>query len=61
MIQREEFKEKAILVAMNALMIKYTEGISSPKYVAKKALEYAEAITLEVCGEEIVWPSDKIV
>jgi len=29
--------------------------------VAKKALEYAEAITLEVCGEEIVWPSDKIV
>jgi hypothetical protein len=60
MIQREEFKEKAILVAMNALMVTYPAG-TSPNYVAKKALEYAEAITLEVCGEEIVWPSDKIV
>lgn len=59
MIQREEFKEKAILVAMEALMLSQ-QGIS-PKYVAKKAIEYAEAITLEVCGEEYVWPSDKIV
>jgi uncharacterized protein with HEPN domain len=53
MRSREEFKEDAILVAMNALMIKYTEGISSPKYVAKKALEYAETITLELYGEEL--------
>ena len=60
MIQREEFKEKAILVAMEALILLSQQGIS-PNYVAKKALEYAEAITLEVCGEEIVWPSDKIV
>jgi hypothetical protein len=59
MIQREEFKEKAILVAMEALILSQ-QGIS-PSYVAKKALEYAEAITLEVCGEEIIWPSDKIV
>jgi len=46
-------------VAMEALILSQ-QGIS-PNYVAKKALEYAEAITLEVCGEEIVWPSDKIV
>ena len=59
MIQREEFREKAILVAMEALILSQ-QGIS-PNYVAKKALEYAEAITIEVCGEEIVWPSDKIV
>ena len=59
MIQREEFREKAILVAMEALMLSQ-QGIS-PNYVAKKALEYAEVITLEVCGEEIVWPSDRIV
>lgn len=59
MIQREKFKEKAILVAMEALILSQP-GLSH-KYVAKKALEYAEAITLEVCGEEIVWPSDKIV
>jgi len=51
MKSREEFKEEAILLAMQALI---TNGAGvSAKYIAKEAIKYAEEITGRVYGEEI--------
>ena len=48
---REEFKEDAILLAMQALI---TNGAGvSAKYIAKEAIKYGEELTHRIYGEEI--------
>jgi hypothetical protein len=47
---REEFKEDAILLAMQALI---TNGAGvSAKYIAKEAIKYGEELTHRLYGEE---------
>ena len=47
---REEFKEDAILLAMQALI---TNGAGvSAKYIAKEAIKYGEELTSRLYGEE---------
>lgn len=51
MRSREEFKEDAILLAMQALI---TNGAGvSAKYIAKEAIKYAEELTHRLYGEEV--------
>jgi hypothetical protein len=51
MRSREEFKEDAILLAMQALI---TNGAGvSAKYIAKESIKYAEELTNRVYGEEL--------
>ena len=48
---REEFKENAILLAMQALI---TNGAGvSAKYIAKEAIKYAEELTHRLYGDEV--------
>ena len=50
MRSREEFKEDAILLAMQALI---TNGAGvSAKYIAKESIKYAEELTHRLYGEE---------
>jgi hypothetical protein len=51
MRSREEFKEDAILLAMQALITNGT-GVSA-KYVAKESIKYAEELTCRLYGEEL--------
>ena len=51
MRSREEFKEDAILLAMQAL-IKNGASVSA-KYIAKEAIKYAEELTCRLYGEEL--------
>jgi len=54
---REQFKEAAMIAAMQAL-ISNNPGISA-KFAAKKAQEYAIELTLVQYGE-IIFPEDDI-
>ena len=48
---REEFKEDAILLAMQALI---TNGAGvSAKYIAKEAIKYGEELTSRLYGDEL--------
>lgn len=48
---REEFKEDAILLAMQALI---TNGAGvSAKYIAKEAIKYGEELTSRLYGDEV--------
>lgn len=50
MRSREEFKEDAILLAMQALI---TNGAGvSAKYIAKEAIKYGEELTHRIYGEQ---------
>ena len=51
MRSREEFKEDAILLAMQAL-ITSQHGVSA-KYLAKEAVKYGEELTYRLYGEEL--------
>jgi hypothetical protein len=51
MRSREEFKEDAILLAMQAL-INNGAGVLD-KYIAKEAIKYAEEFTCRIYGEEL--------
>jgi hypothetical protein len=53
---REQFKEAAMIAAMQALI---SNNYSSAKYVARRAQEYAIELTLVQYGE-IVFPEDDI-
>ena len=47
---REEFKEDALLLAMQALI---TNGAGvSAKYIAKESIKYAEELTHRLYGDE---------
>ena len=51
MRSREEFKEDAILLAMQALI---TNGAGvSAKYIAKEAIKYGEELTSRLYGDEV--------
>ena len=51
MRSREEFKEDAALLAMQAL-ISIGTGVSA-KYIAKDAIKYAEELASRLYGEEL--------
>lgn len=60
---REEFYLQACLTAMQGLLAAsgdYRDEfiVDPPKHVAVAAEQYAEALTLQIYGEPIVWPSD---
>ena len=58
---RDKFKEAAMIAAMQAMIQSNQPGISV-KYVAKKAKEYAEQLTLLQYGEYNPNPfPDKVV
>jgi hypothetical protein len=51
MRSREEFKEDAILLAMQALI---TNGAGvSAKYIAKESIKYGEELTSRLYGDEL--------
>jgi len=60
---REEFYLEACLRAMQGLLAAsgdYRDEmiVDPPKHMAVVAQQYADALTLQIYGEPIVWPSD---
>ena len=62
---REQFYNQAVMRAMQGLLAasgNYSDGLIDDPVdnTTNLAIQYAEALTLKVYGEEIVWPKERI-
>lgn len=62
---RQEFYNQAVISAMQGLLAasgNYSDGLIDDPVdnTTNLAIQYAEALTLKVYGEEIVWPKERV-